>query len=384
MIINNTHIQGLFLYKDNIEFEKGDFIIKNNTIYICTAENPTNLENNTVLGKDPEIDTTNYNIYLGDKIISEEEYFNYIENPLKNEDKLVSSSVLSKIMNNYMFGFDEKGVINSYVLYNLNNNEIYYSSNLNGFLNANNETPTLSILESNINNGIFLISRDLPEIASMFPEIDKESNLDLSLTNIILRQYTYIDSSNNLKYRIQELLDHVNSIIIYRFAKWNMDKSLIEEISEWKNSFVNLKFKDEVQYVKNYYVNKSNELEVLKNELKNNFKYREVELTSKSPKIIIKNISSDLGENEYYIKDSNFDNSLIITLLIQSNYSNNILRNESITLNLTDIPTSGFQEYVLPSENTVKLSKIDQNSIEILSSGNIVNLYYRCKFTTTN
>lgn len=382
MIINNTHIQGLFLYKDNIEFEKGDFVIKNNTIYICTAENPTNSENNTVLGKDPEIDNTNYNIYLEDKIISEEEYFNYIKNPLETEDKLLSSSVLSKIINNYMFGFNEKGVIDSYIMYNKDNNEIFYSENLNGLLNSNNETPTLSILESDINNGIFLISRDLPEISSMFPEIDSESNSDLSLSNLILRQYTYIESNNNIKYRVQELLDHVNSIVIYRFAKWNLNGSLVEEISEWKNSFVNSKFKDEVQYVKNYYINKSNELEIFKNGLKNNFKYCEIQVKDKSSRITIKNTSDNLGNNEYYIKEFNFNEPLIVTLLVQSNYSNNILRNESITLNLTDISSSGFQEYLLPSENTIKLSKIDQNSIEILSSGNIIDIYYRSKFTT--
>ena len=50
MILNNTHVQGLFLYSEETEYEKGDFVVYGNTIYICTAKNPTNKTNNTVSG----------------------------------------------------------------------------------------------------------------------------------------------------------------------------------------------------------------------------------------------------------------------------------------------------------------------------------------------
>ena len=64
MIINNTHVQGIFLYSKDIEFEKGDFVVSGDCIYICTAENPTNTTNNTVSGIEPSTDLKNFNTYL--------------------------------------------------------------------------------------------------------------------------------------------------------------------------------------------------------------------------------------------------------------------------------------------------------------------------------
>ena len=65
MILNNTHVQGMFLYSEETEYEKGDFVVYGNTIYICTAKNPTNKTNNTVSGVIPEESSDNYSPYLG-------------------------------------------------------------------------------------------------------------------------------------------------------------------------------------------------------------------------------------------------------------------------------------------------------------------------------
>ena len=116
MIINNTHVQGIFIYSDSIEYEKGDFVVYNSTLYVCTAENPTNTANMSVMGIKPAEDIKNYNIYPGNRISTAEEYFDYLDDPSTKEDKYVSSHSLSQILSTYMNGFDEKGVISNYII----------------------------------------------------------------------------------------------------------------------------------------------------------------------------------------------------------------------------------------------------------------------------
>lgn len=136
MILNNTHVQGMFLYSEETEYEKGDFVVYGNTIYICTAKNPTNKTNNTVSGVIPEESSDNYSPYLGDKLNNIEEYFNYInhsEEEQGKEDKLITAHLLSQILSTYMIGFDEKGIISEYVYLNSGNDSLSISSELSDF-----------------------------------------------------------------------------------------------------------------------------------------------------------------------------------------------------------------------------------------------------------
>lgn len=373
MIINNTHVQGIFIYSPELEFEKGDFVVSGNSIYICTAANPTNIKDSTVSGVDPSTDTENFTIYLCDKITSSKEYFDYLNNPGNNVDKLITSHTLSEILSTYMSGFDEKGIINNYI--NYDSDSLSYSESLSEILKTATSSNVLDkiLIESTLNNSIFRISRNLPEIKSSLPTIPEDIDIpENDKLSIILRQYTYIDSSNNSNlYRIQELIDHVNSIIMYRYAT---GENFINK-SQWKSSFVNKNFRDEVQYVKNYYINKVTELQAEKELLENNFRFRNIEI----PKSDIINIQCTNEDQFGYIPIDSFTNSTVITMIIQESKASNLFKNSSITIDLSNSLGSGpILEYYVSDNNTLRLYNTSNTEMTIqITSGKIINLYYR-------
>lgn len=170
MILGNTHVQGIFVYQGDVEYEKGDFVVSGSSIYICTAGNP-NTDNNTVLGIDPSSDSENYTIYLGDSLKNINEYFSYISNSGTEvkDDKLITASLLSQILNSYMLGFDEKGIVSEYILQE--SSGISVSKGLQGFLEGSEEETVLDkILKTEeLNNAAIKVSRDLEEIKHLFP-----------------------------------------------------------------------------------------------------------------------------------------------------------------------------------------------------------------------
>ena len=114
MLINNINIRGIFKYSEDVKFEKDDFVVDGNCIYICTSE---------VIGVQPSLDTEHlyYSEYPGDKIISASEYYDYVRNTergLQVDDKYVSAQSLCEILENMYFGFGDNGIIYDHVIYN--------------------------------------------------------------------------------------------------------------------------------------------------------------------------------------------------------------------------------------------------------------------------
>lgn len=379
MIIDNTHLRGMFLYNSTSEYEKGDFVIEGNTIYICTAKNPNNLDNNTVSGILPSTDSDNFNIYLLDKTSTFDEYINNVNNNFE-EDKLISGSVLSEILSNYSFGYNEKGIIEDFISYTPESG-IIYSPGIEKILEGEEKEGSIldSILKSkNINNAFIRISRSIPEISVKLPLLDTEiedNNIDVD--SIVLRQYTYYSINNNETYRVQEIVDHISGNVLYRYAFGkNYNTS-----SVWKNSFVNSKFKDEVQYVKNYYENKIIELESIKKSLIDNFRYREV-LIDKLGEITLQ-CTDPSAKN--YIRCTNFLESVTITVVIQTSTDGVIFKNNNITIDLSDSTTvGGISEYYIGnSTETLKILNPSRTNITIKLSNKgsrFVNIYYRDKY----
>lgn len=367
MIINNTHIQGIYLYDELAEYEKGDFVISGNSIYICTAEKPTNNILFTVSGKDPKQDSDNFKIYLGDKITSLKEYLDYVSNPDDSEDKLVSSHVLSEILNNYMNGFDGKGIINNYLLYR--NEEYSFSKSLESIFNGvRNNFLNVLIKSETFNNGILYVSRDLPEIAEIIPSLPEDlTGVDPNdKLSVILKQYTYLNNGVT-KVRVQELIDHVNGIVMYRYDSGGT--------SSWKQSFLNIDFRNEVLYVKNYYEKKITELELEKEKLKGSFGYREVKL-SKESQIVLQNTNPD---GSGYTGNRPYSSPNVITIVIQEPLGNNLFKNNSITIDISDsLGSSSISEYNISTTNSLILTNVTESSAIIqVTSGIIVNIYYR-------
>ena len=277
MIINNTHVQGIFIYSQDVEYERGDFLVSGDSIYICTAFNPTNLEHRTVKGIDPAKDSTgNFKAYPGDKVSTAKEYYDYVNNrlswefkdtlpeveialgiepgsfPIENvvssrdalptasregdiykvgtsstgyeyayipyhEDKYISGNVLNEILQNTFFGVNEEGVITNYVTsqgVDDTGNEIIEYSIGGSLANIENGKVLDAIMKSpDLNNGMFNVSRSLSEISTL---IDRNSEVE----SILVKQYTYIDSSiGNKRIRIQELIDPVIGSVVYRWAE---------------------------------------------------------------------------------------------------------------------------------------------------------------------
>lgn len=383
MIINNTHVQGIFLYSDDIEFEKGDFVVLDNIIYICTAKNPTNTESMTVLGKNPEKDRENFDIYLGDKIESAEEYFKYVENPNDLDDKYVSSHSLTRILSYYMSGYNEKGIISSII--DLDGSNLSYSTDLDEYLDGKTKDNALNaiIKAKDLNNAIFKISRDLVS-KTLLPEIDISESSGFSeddLNSVILKQYTYIDSGNSgILYRVQELIDHVNGIVLYRYTNKESDYTVV---SEWKSSFLDNTFKNKVDMIRVYYENKERNLEREKNNLYNNFGFR----NSNIVKGQTVSLQCDNKDNSGYIDVDYFNEfeSCVITVIIQEQVSSTtsiVFKNTSLTIDLSDsLSSDGILDYYVTSTNTLTVSPEKPSNTKLINlsvvSGRIINVYYR-------
>ena len=277
MIINNTHVQGIFLYSSDVDYERGDFVVSGDSIYICTASNPTDALRNTVSGIDPATDTTgNFKMYPGDKISTAQEYYDYVNNRLywnykntKEEvesaleveagtliikgtvtsrdalptrfleegdvyrvgtdstgyeyayipykiDKYISGNVLNQILQDSFFGVNEEGVITNYVYTNTDDegNEVLEYSIGGSLANIEDNKILNAIMKSpDLNNGMFNVSRALSEIAAY---VNRGANTE----SVLVKQYTYLDTSGgNKRIRIQELVDPSLGSIYYRWSE---------------------------------------------------------------------------------------------------------------------------------------------------------------------
>ena len=154
MIINNKSVRGIYPYNESAEYEKGDFVVDGDCIFICTANYPTDTDLNTVKGQKPiengKINTSNYKAYPGDLVIDPEEYYEIVQQGKTGvEDKYVSSQVLNEVLRKSFFGIDEAGVITDYVLYTSEDNTYDYSIILgsNECMNLYLEPGTYSVKE---------------------------------------------------------------------------------------------------------------------------------------------------------------------------------------------------------------------------------------------
>lgn len=273
MIINGAHIQGIFKYENNFSFERGDFVIYDGMIFICTAKNPTDPYLQVVRGKIPTEDKINFNVYLGNKISSVTEYLDYVNSPDSSEDKYITSHTLSGILNHYMFGFNERGVIKEYIQYN-SSSGISLSPGLLEILSNDISTDGIlgEILRSpSLNNAVVMISSTLPEVYAL--------DGDPSTDYILLRQTTYTDEG---EVRIQELINPVKGKIWWRSTtagNWN-------SVTSWKSSFYSDQVKKELDYLHNYYQEKLTELEKIKLEMERVWRYESMKFTRTSTLVI--------------------------------------------------------------------------------------------------
>ena len=263
MILNDgKHIQGIFIYNPDVEFERGDFIIEGECIYLCKSGNPVK---GLLLSENPDF----YSPYPGSMITSIEEYEDYIANPVGKEDKYISSNILMGILQGMYFGFGDSGVIESYIA--LNNDGTYnIDTQLLSLIGKNVgkiETPLdLLMREPSVNNAYVQGDRNLLDIKYLLTEVVGDTR------NCLLRQYTYRDLNDlgntetsgiftEYRYRVQELVDLATCMVYYRWTKGSRNFTgnggwvYEEPISNWSCTSVSQGLLNKMNQINSYYNN---------------------------------------------------------------------------------------------------------------------------------
>ena len=361
MKINNTSVQGIYLYNENLNFEPGDFVIYNSSIYICTPKT-----NQTVFPITPDKDLLNFTPYLATEKIKIEELIDLYNEGVTSanyEDKIVTSDILCQFLKKISFGLDFSGVIDKEILSN------YVSPSLGEFINSNN-TEIIDLLATDpkieYNNLTVKISRDL--IKELIQEKPNDNISDDDFKSVILKHYTYyenseIDSSVGTKvlYRIQEIIDHIYGICLYRYTKLS-DNSVENGISSWKVSCPNIEYVEKLSSTLRYL---NEQRETTSSDRLFNFKEISFKDTSSG-------ISAD-GNHHYTLNDSIISDVITVTISDTSTTSY-VHQNYSMTVKFGDNIS-----YKYPNGSIIRF----QGSNIILSDGGsdreakLINIYAR-------
>lgn len=261
MKINDRSIRGIFVYSDDAVFEKGDFILDGSYLYVCQAD--------TSVGERPSEAANKFSIYVGGEFATEEEFDAYANGSTEHADKFVSAYLLGRILNSYMAGYNEYGLITNRVGAD---GEIFmadyfgseYGSTISGVKYLD---PLREIMvQPSLNNAIFSVSRDV--VVKILGTGSSETD------NVLLKQYTYEDKSTSYV-RVQELVDPETGMTHYRYLKFS-NNDFSGEISSWTLTCTDEGTKSRVDFIKNYYEQK---LVALQNEYAidmNAFRFKEI------------------------------------------------------------------------------------------------------------
>ena len=358
MKINNKSVQGIYTYDSSLEFEKGDFVIHDGSIYICNPKSE-----NTTFPLSPDKDLNNFIPYLSTGKLTLDEFENQYYKGLSNnqEDKLITSDILCQILKRITFGLDFSGIINKEILKNYQSPEFGEFSN-----NTNTDILDNLILGNSIelNNLIVKVDR---ELFKGFLITEKPSNVDdIDFKNVILKQYTYEEKSeldkntgNMAIFRIQEVIDHVFGITMYRYAKISIT-SENTGISDWKISCPKIKY---VEDFSNYVKKVS---EKIQNTTDQYFNFKNENFQNKG-------IGSD-GYNIYEL-NSDLRNKYVTIVISESINESSLITNYSMTIKFTIDST-----YLFP--NGIQLSIMNNNSLKLQNDKSdrvvkIENIYSR-------
>ena len=152
MKINDTNVRGIWSYSDSLVFEKGDFVVKGDQIYICKESG--------VQGIDPG-NRDYFTEYPGNMVRSLEEYYQIVNDPEASDDLYISSRVLNEILQDSYFGLGDNGIIESVI-----ESDGTLSGQIRKLVNSEHILDSL-LLSPDFNNGIVLVSREFKDIKSL-------------------------------------------------------------------------------------------------------------------------------------------------------------------------------------------------------------------------
>lgn len=270
MIINNKNIRGIYLYDDSATFEKDDFVVYNNSLYICLAKST---------GEAPE-GSNLYRPYVSGNQATMEDIRKFIDDPtnLGLGEKSVSAALLGEVLSTFLSGLDYSGLINSVVTVDnsvLINN--YFNNTVKEYSTTINPLDTI-FSDPDLNNAVFKISR---EAAVGLVPVSETTSGTLIQTGLILRQYTYYSDEGNSYVRVQELLDYESGNIMFRYSS-SKDKTKFASLgSPWRDSYIKADYVWQMNKIKNYYHKKILQLGLKASTLNDRYKYTSIRVTER-------------------------------------------------------------------------------------------------------
>lgn len=372
MIINDRSVKGIFQYSDDITFEKGDFVVLDNSLYIVKSD---------TVGKSPNEYPELFEPYQRGDIAT---YEDFISGDYTKNDKLISSSVLNEVMSTFLSGFSESGLINNSITADKNivfNNLLNTSSTVISSKN-NSKDPLDIVLETqNLNNAIFEVDYEVAK--NIFPKTSQEG----SGVVLFLRQFTYIDrkgivSSTQGGYiRIQELtkISTIGAEIAYRYVISNGQDYNVGASTQWKMACTNSEFLKNLSLVKNYYLSELNKYLNLETVMANNFKFKSVNLSATNKNAV--EISYGIGKPQIPLNRYSTE-PFLMTILTKKSVGGGSFRTYSTTLDLATIVNSAekIQTYVIENDISLQVThNSDNQSIIFATSINsiIYGMYYQ-------
>lgn len=351
MIINGKSIKGIYFYVDSVTFEKGDFVVSDNKLYIAKAESTGN--NPT---EHPEL----FELYQGTDMATMQDYLEYTkdQNNIDLGEKAISIPVLASILNKYFSGFSENGIIN---------NEITPSGDIilkDFFSNTVSEINTTNPLDQvlyaqDLNNSIFCVSREV--VVGLMPGDGI----------VILRQYTYKDTSNSGYCRIQELFDPKDGELIYRYTTWKINESMSSENTvAWKNVTSSSELLDKVSKIRNYYESQKASTSV-------SGKLNKIDVSSSSLDIYYSGANKANNPDGVNLINLDLRNTDIPACIMLSSG----LYRDSVNIDLKYVAT-GTTKIVVNSDIDLNLTIVGSSSSSgdkltiSVNSGSIVGFYY--------
>lgn len=362
-----TSIRGFFLYSPSARYEEGDFVVYGNTIYVCSPKG----EETYSIGEVPN-SSKNFYVYLGDQMADVSEFINFSESG-GGEKKYVSMSALPAILNNYMAGLTNSGIIGNTITYS---DEVGFKVDIENLDSTSEDyrdpyTILANIMVSDINHGIFKVSRLLPEIKNyVYSEEKPEEDY------CILKQYTYIDS-NGHTVRVQELIDHNDGFIFYRTAPLVEDWYSAEDISQKEFKFATVHTK-ELQHKANnlfrVYSARLKGFETRLNDLQNNFRFSGITVTEQDEKRLV--IQDEDPEGSGYVPKLSEVGPITVTIFTETwRYNNSRVAYESNSLTID--PSYGDVDYYINDDLylsvDVSFEGVDESTNSLLRSIEVYN-----------
>lgn len=382
MKLNGVSVQGIYVYNEgNTTYEVGDLILYKNGIYIYSKSSEVLSD-----GLTPDV-SKDYIPYLGDKLTSLQDWKDFLEG--KGEDKYLTTNTLVAILNSYMNDMRLDGIIESAYDYpegKTRDGWILDEYKLNTEVGDN--TVIDEILRSNSNYAVYRVSRKLQGLWMV--DYDTESVVgnytDEDRKSVLVKQYTYYSSEEDknlgIETRIQEIIDHIDGTVYYRFAKYNPNLEVngtlgnLSSVSDWHNTRISREYESQIMSIINAYATKIKELECLEKNLKKNFKFKSLDIIPGSNSVLLSQTSTP----EAVKIEQGFYNIGPITVVLKQRIQTTDIfyKSYEITIEYNDMYNGS--KFLLTDDLYVTISGTKSGDILIETSDKnvtIQSMYYR-------